>query len=72
AYQTKSALLGGLERLTERWAFFCCLEFTNGTQVLRRQAGTRHWEYPGQTEAESQRLPRGIYSLGVLINQQKS
>ncbi|WP_218190024.1 hypothetical protein, partial [Pseudomonas sp. NFACC52] len=27
AYQTKSALLGGLEGLTERWALFCwCLE----------------------------------------------
>ena len=32
AYQTKSALLGGLEGLTERWALFCCLRFAKFLQ----------------------------------------
>ncbi|MEG3035612.1 MAG: hypothetical protein RR877_09035, partial [Aurantimicrobium sp.] len=32
--QTKSALLGGLEGLTERWALFCCLGFLQNVHKI--------------------------------------
>ncbi|MEG0120893.1 MAG: hypothetical protein RR748_22645, partial [Pseudomonas sp.] len=34
AYQTKSALLGGLEGLTERWALFCAFDFLQNVHKI--------------------------------------